>query len=69
MKNDKNLCLFFLFWGLQISGLLGIFAFVLELVRFFLFHKPIFWDRSFIVLVIGGVLFLIGKKYAKKYAS
>ena len=67
MKNDKNVYLFFLFWTLQISGFLGIFAVTLELVGFLIFKKQVFWDRALIILIIGVVLLLIGRKYAKKY--
>jgi len=69
MKNNKNVYLYLLFWTIAIIGLMQILIFFIGLIKFLIFKKTILWARGLIILVMGIVLFLIGKKYAKKYAS
>jgi len=63
----KNPYLFILFWGLEIAGLLQILIFSVGVFEFLIFNKQILWGRNLIILTMGIALFLIGRKYSKKF--
>ena len=66
-KKEKKECWYFFSWGLGVLGFLGILACIVEVIRFFVFQKPILWDRVIIVLLLSIGLYLLGVKYTKKY--
>ena len=66
MRNNPYLYIFF--WGLKIAGLLQIVVFTLDMVKFLIFNKQIYLERDLIILVMGMVLFIVGRKYSKKFS-
>ena len=52
-----------LFWGVHVVGYLLIAMFVVDIVRFYVFHGGVLiWSRELVVLVLG-IMFVVGTNY------
>ncbi len=65
-KKDKE-SLHFFFWGIGVLGLLWILSCIVEVARFLVLKKLILWDRVIILLLMGIGLYLLGRKYTKRF--
>ena len=64
--NEKKEALYFFFWGLGVAGFGIILIDIAEVIRYFVFQKPVLWNRVLIGFLFGICLYLLGVKYTKK---
>jgi len=65
MRSNGKESLYFLAWGLGLSGIGLIFVFIVGIIKFIMRGEPIPWTRGLLVLFIGISLYLFARRYIK----